>query len=89
MKEFLNFNCEKFINSLSPTANKNYWLWAATKYLKKPKQLKFPISEPDKTWANTDAEKAEIFADHFKTAIQPHRDLETLADSEFLPVAPT
>ena len=67
---------------MSPSADKNYSLWAATKYLKRPKQLKFPISKPDNTWANTDAEKAEVLADHFEAAFQPHKDLETLSDSD-------
>ena len=83
MNEFLNYKFENFVKSLSPHADKNYSLWAATKYLKRPKQLKFPIKKADNTWAETDLEKAERLADHFEMAFQPHNDIAApSSDSE-------
>ena len=47
-------------------------MWKATKYLKRPAQLKFPIMRDDGSWASTNQEKAEVVADHFENVFQPN-----------------
>lgn len=81
-QSFLNNKFERFLLSLSDKKDKDYTLWAATKYLKRPKQLNFPIKKKDGTWAETDKDKAEILADHFENTFKPHNFAEIEGEHE-------
>lgn len=60
------------IQNLSPSAATDYSLWKVTKKLKRPKQHIPPIRKPDNTWAKSDEEKAETFAEHLSNIFKPN-----------------
>lgn len=82
MAKLLNTRFEHFISTLSNKKDEKYSLWKATKYLKRPYQLKLPIKKEDGSWANNSQEKANVLADHFETIFQPHTDLDQATDDE-------
>ena len=49
----------------------NYSLWRTTRKLKRPQQHIPPIRKPDDTWARTDKQKAETFAEHLASVFRP------------------
>ena len=61
-----------YINGLSATRESNYWLWKATKSVKKSIKHVPPIMKPDGTWAKDSKNKAEVFADHLENIFKPN-----------------
>jgi hypothetical protein len=57
---------------LPPTASTDYSLWKTTKELKPVTQTSTPIQTPQGTWARSNAEKAQAFANRLATVFQPH-----------------
>ena len=57
---------QNFLKGLSPTENTDYSLWKATKSLKQPTKPIPPLRRPNNTWARSDKEKADTFAQHFE-----------------------
>jgi hypothetical protein len=47
-------------------------LWKTTKKLKAVTQTSTPIRTTQGTWARTDADKAQAFANHLASVLQPH-----------------
>lgn len=88
LKRFLhclkNQQFQTFTENLSATEATDYSLWRVTKNMKQPKQYIPPILRLDGTWAKSDLEKSEAFAEYFSSVFQPnssniiHDDLEIL-----------
>jgi hypothetical protein len=58
-------------------------LWKATKKFKRPTIAIPPLRTPDRTWARTDHEKVNIFAEHLATVFSPVED-DNIDRSEIL-----
>ena len=75
-------NIQKYLENLSPDAEKDYSLWKATKKFKRPIVQVPPICVGDR-WIRSDKEKAELFAEHLASVFQPHNiqsDMEPRAE---------
>jgi hypothetical protein len=60
-----------YITNFSP---EDHSLWKATKKFKRPTIATPPIRTPDRTWARTDKEKVNIFAEHLAKVFSPAKD---------------
>jgi hypothetical protein len=47
-------------------------VWKTTKRLKTVPQISTPLRTPQRTWARTNADKAQAFANHLASVFQPH-----------------
>ena len=72
LSDFKNSNVEKHLESLSPTASTDYSLWKATRSMSKSVLSQPPIRKADNSWAKTDIEKAETFANHLEKVFAPN-----------------
>lgn len=72
LDKFRNEKFEKFITSLGAREIDDYSLWKATKYLKRPAQLSFPIRNSEGGWASNSQEKADVIAKHLENTFQPN-----------------
>jgi hypothetical protein len=50
----------------------DYSLWKATKRMKRPVVHIPPIRKEDGSWAKSDEQKAELFADHLEQIFEPN-----------------
>jgi hypothetical protein len=66
------YNIQTFLNGLTPTASTDYSQWKTTKRLKTVTQTSVPLRTPQGTWARTNADKAQAFANHLASVFQPH-----------------
>jgi hypothetical protein len=66
-----NSTVQHYIAGLTPTDETNYSLWKATRKLKRPQHHIPPIRKPNNTWARTEEQKAETFAEHLETVFSP------------------
>jgi hypothetical protein len=57
---------------LQPPASTGYSLWKTTKHLKRITRSSPPLRTPHGTWANSNIDKAQTFANHLATIFQPH-----------------
>jgi len=55
-----NKRIQRYLSELSPSAETNYFLWKATKRLKRSQTQFPPIRKQDGGWARSDEEKAEM-----------------------------
>jgi hypothetical protein len=69
-----NYNIQTFLNGLPPPppASADYSLWKITKRLKTVTQTSTPLRTPQGTWARTNADKAQAFANHLASVFQSH-----------------
>lgn len=63
---------KNYLSNLSAEKESNYSLWKATKKLKNTVSHKAPIKKTDGSWAKSNKEKAEIFAEHLAGIFQPN-----------------
>jgi hypothetical protein len=63
---------QAFLQDLSPTASTDYSLWKAAKRTKKAPNSSLPLQTARGTWAWTNIEKAQTFAEHQASVFQPH-----------------
>ena len=86
IREHHNIEFTKFIESLSANENTNYSLWKTTKRIKKPIKQVPAIRKEDNTWARSNEEQAEEFANHLCSTFTPHNsnssNLNRLTDDE-------
>ncbi|KAH8394325.1 hypothetical protein KR215_002096, partial [Drosophila sulfurigaster] len=54
------------------SSNKEYNLWRATKYLKRPAKRNLIIRKNNGNWCRSDEEHAEAFAQHLHSVFQPN-----------------
>lgn len=67
-----NAEFQVYLESLDATAATDYSLWKATKKIKRPITVSSPLRKPDSSWARSDQEKANTFAEHLTSVFQPH-----------------
>lgn len=75
LKELLlnekNEDIQNYLESLTPTEATEYSLWKATAKIKKIQENMPPIRASDGSWARTDKQKANVFAEHLEKVFQP------------------
>ncbi len=74
LSEERNENLSNYLCELSATEATDYSLWKATKKLKRPVIMCPPIRNKAGTWARSDQEKCDVFADHLEKVFQPHEN---------------
>jgi hypothetical protein len=67
-----NASFKTFLQDPSPTASTDYSLWKAAKKIKQTTNSSHPLRTARGTWARTNTEKAQTFADHLTSVFQPH-----------------
>jgi hypothetical protein len=74
LKQLLSENVyfQAFLQDISPTASTDYSLWKAAKRTKETTNSSLPLQTARGTWARTNTEKAQIFAEHLESVFQPH-----------------
>jgi hypothetical protein len=70
LRKFRNDQVQTFLQGLQPSTD--YSLWKATKHLKCITRSSPPLRTPHGTWANSNIDKAQAFANHLATAFQPN-----------------
>jgi hypothetical protein len=63
---------QAFLQDLSPTASTDYSLWMVVKRTKETTNSSLPLQTARGTWARTNIEKAQTFAEHLASVFQPH-----------------
>lgn len=71
LKVYKNKSIGEFLENLSPSANDDYSLWKATKFLKRPQKRFSPIKDSAGDWCKTDNQKCIAFAEHLKETFKP------------------
>lgn len=89
IKLFKESSLKEYLSNLSATKESNYSLWKVTK--NKKIAYRAPIKTFDGSWAKSDKEKADIFADHlaniFKPSIEPSNiDVNEIFNSNDNPI---
>ncbi|CAG7733752.1 unnamed protein product, partial [Allacma fusca] len=84
IKDFNQSNFSRYLEELSPNADKEYSLWKATKRLKRPVVRNSPLKNEFNQWIRRDEEKAELFAEHLFRTFQPHNIPSSMALMEDL-----
>lgn len=64
---------KQYLSSLDSTPKSEYSLWKSVKYLKRPTKLQSPIRMPDGSWAKSDSEISNAFANHLEKVFTPHQ----------------
>lgn len=62
----------QYTSNLSTNEETNYSLWKATKNLKRPKSFVPPLRKLDGSWARTNQEKSDAFAEHLCEVFKPN-----------------
>lgn len=65
----------KYLEDLTNDANTNYSLWKSTRKLKRPLEQVTPIRIDHDSWAKSNKEKADLFADHLEKVFSPHEEI--------------
>lgn len=66
-----NESVSKYLASLTDQKDTEYSLWKATKALKRPQNQTVPIRKNDGTWARSDKQKVDLFANYLEETFQP------------------
>lgn len=66
IKKIKNESINRYLQGLSAEKDTEYFLWKATKGLKRPKIQISPIRKDDTTWARSSKQKAKLFAMHLE-----------------------
>ena len=74
IKKFKEDSLKKYVSNLSADKKTNYSLWKATKKLKSTVTHRAPIRKSDSSWAKSNIEKAEAFAEHLAGVFQPNSE---------------
>lgn len=84
ISQFRNEKFTEFVSKLGAREKDDYTLWKATKNLKRPAQISFPIQKQDGSFATSSQDKADTLAIHFEKVFQPHdcEDPEKLIELE-------
>jgi RNA polymerase-interacting CarD/CdnL/TRCF family regulator len=69
LQEIRNTSFDTYITSLS---KEDHSIWKATKQFKRPITHIPPLRKMDGSWARTDLEKANVFAEYLATVFTPH-----------------
>ncbi|KAH9642062.1 hypothetical protein HF086_015183, partial [Spodoptera exigua] len=82
IKELQNENLQSYLANITHTSDTNYSLWKATKNLKRPKQQVTPLRTKTGSWARSDSEKANTYADHLHKVFEPLPSSNLYLDTE-------
>lgn len=63
---------QDYLERLSPSADRDYSLWKATRRYKRPVTRIPPLKGEDGRWLRSDEDKAELFARHLSRIFTPH-----------------
>jgi hypothetical protein len=63
---------QRYVSEPSPGKETNYSLWKAARRLKGPKEISPPIKREDGSWARSEADRAETFAEHLEKVFRPN-----------------
>jgi len=74
--EHNNDSFNHFVASLGATKDTDYKLWKVARKTRKPPNHTPPLRRPNNTWARSDEERAETYAEHLEMVFQPN-DLVT------------
>ena len=72
IKQFKENSLKNYVSNLSAGKESQYSLWKATKKMKNTVAHSAPIKKTDGTWAKSNKEKAETFAEHLANIFQPN-----------------
>lgn len=72
IKRFKDNSLKNYLSNLTAGKETQYSLWKATKKLKNTIAHSAPIKKADGSWAKSNKEKAEIFAEHLADIFQPN-----------------
>lgn len=61
-----------FITTLGSTKDTDYTLWKVARSLRKPPGYSAPLKRSNNTWARSDEERAETYAEHLEQTFQPN-----------------
>lgn len=70
IKEVKNKSINSYLTSLTGEKDTEYSLWRATKSLKRPKIHIPPIKKDDGTWAQSDKQNVDLFAEYLQEIFQ-------------------
>jgi hypothetical protein len=79
-----NASFQTFLQDLSPLASTDYSLWKEAKKAKQATNSSQPLRTTRETWARTNTEKAQTFADHLATVFEPHASENPPGEEEAL-----
>lgn len=85
IREHNNESFNHFITSLGVTKDTDYSLWKVTRSMQKPPGYTAPLRRPNNTWARSDLDRAETYAEHLQQTFQPN-DLPTNINPELLQI---
>lgn len=71
LPEIANYSLRHTLEKASPRGKGETSLWKATKTFKRPQEHIHPLKHSN-SWARTDAEKAEVFANHLENVFKPN-----------------
>lgn len=71
LKKEQNESIQRYLETLTPTENTDYSLWRATRKLKQQKNAKSALKKEDGSWARSNQEKADLFAQHLAGVFTP------------------
>lgn len=63
---------EQFLQTLDGTKDTNYSIWKVARTCRKPANHVPPLRKSDNSWALTDRDKANVFAEHLEKTFQPN-----------------
>lgn len=66
-----NMAIQNYLQNLSATKSSDYSLWKATRRLNKSQEVNPPIRKKDGSWARSNIEKANLFAEHLADVFKP------------------
>ena len=84
IKKYKNDYFQKYLLSLTPSADSNYSLWKASRKLTRPPQIIPPIRCPQGGWARSLIEKANLFVNYLSNIFKPHSSNTAPEITEYL-----
>lgn len=82
IKKYKNDYFDKYIEDLGPDKDKDYSLWKATRYIKRPITRIPPLRNDHGVWVRNEKEKAELFASHLQKVFEPHEDIQSSTNTK-------
>ena len=64
IKELEDASLNKYLNELTNNKNTDYWLWRATKGIKRPIEQNCAIKMKNNEWAKNNSQKVKIVSEH-------------------------
>jgi len=86
INEMKNETFKSYLSGLSATDDTDYSLWKATRRIKRPHTHVPPIRKIDGTWARSEQDKAEVYAQYLENVFQPNDIASELDVIQCLPL---